>query len=332
MTMNRLMKSIFIGYILLLSLPARPQSVEAFSSVPADSILVGQQLPLDITINLPDQFNVRWPKFGDTLIRNIEIIKAEEPVRQKSVRSGQAVFSQRLHITSFDTGIFYLPAIPVEFSTGSDTVYYQALTNPLMIYVGSVDVDTAGSFRPIKDNVSVPLTFTEIFPWIIGILGLAFLAFIILRFIVKRGSRLDTITEKTMPSAPPHLIALHELEELRHSKLWQSGQTKLYYTRLSEIVRIYIEHQFAILAVEMTTHEILTAIEPLNINTEATRKLASSLQLSDLVKFAKAQPSALENDLCLQHMIDFVHESYGNFINGGIASEESFDSNNQVNR
>ncbi len=332
MKISRLIKSFLLGFVLLLSGPALNQNVEAFITVPSDSILVGQRLPLDITINLPEQFTVRWPKFGDTLIKNIEILKAEEPARQKSSVAGQASFSQRLYLTSFDTGFYYLPAIPVEFSTGPDTVFYQALTNPLMIYVGSVDVDTAGTFKPIKDNVSVPLTFAEVLPWIIGILGLALLIFLILRFVVRRGSRLETIAEKIIPTIPPHIHALNELEELRHSKLWQSGQIKLYYTRLSEIVRVYLENQFSILAVEMTTDEILGAIRPLEINAEATNKLSTALQLSDLVKFAKAQPSALEHEICLQHMIDFVQESYGNLIAAANDTEEDFTNDKQVNR
>jgi hypothetical protein len=50
------------------------------------------------------------------------------------------------------------------------------------------------------------------------------------------------------------------------------------------------------------------------------------------VKFAKAQPSALENDLCLQHLIDFVNESYGNIMAGSTSPEEEKTIENQANR
>jgi len=321
-----------LGLLLLLNIAASGQNVEARSSIPTDSILIGQKLPLDILISLPEQFVVSWPVWGDTLIKSIEISSTEEPVRLKSAKAGQAVYRYRINITSFDTGFYYLPAIPVGFSTGTDSVIYQALTNPLMLYVGSVDVDTNEAFKPIKEPLKVPVTFAEVLPWVIGFLALGLIIFLIILYLVKRSSRLETITEKAVPSVAPHLLALEQFEELRHSKLWQSGRTKDYHTRLSDIVRTYIENQFSLMAVEMTTDEILKAIVPLKINPAACHKLASSLQLADLVKFAKAQPSALENDLCLQHLIDFVNESYGNIMAGSTSPEEEKTIENQANR
>ncbi len=46
-----------------------------------------------------------------------------------------------------------------------------------------------------------------------------------------------------------------------------------------------------------------------DINEEISSKLKSALQLADLVKFAKAKPTPLENDLCLNHCVDFVKET-----------------------
>lgn len=332
MKTKRILLLISLGLILLFGTPANSQNVEAISSIPTDSILIGQQLPLEIQISLPEQFIVKWPVWGDTLVKNIEITGVEEPVRLKSTKAGHALYRYRMNITTFDTGFYYLPAIPIGFSTGTDSVFYEALTNPLMIYVGSVDVDTNQAFRPIKEPLKVPITFAELLPWILGLLALGLIIFLIIRYLVKRSSRLETITEKPVPSLAPHLLALEQFEELRHSKLWQSGRTKDYYTRLSEIVRTYIENQFSLMAVEMTTDEILMAIGPLRINPDAGKKLASSLQLADLVKFAKAQPSALENDLCLQHLIDFVNESYGNFTAVNTTPETEVINENQANR
>ena len=33
------------------------------------------------------------------------------------------------------------------------------------------------------------------------------------------------------------------------------------------------------------------------------------LHLADLVKFAKAHPTPLENDVCLNHCVDFINET-----------------------
>jgi len=92
-------------------------------------------------------------------------------------------------------------------------------------------------------------------------------------------------------------------------KLWQAGKVKEYYPELTDIVRVYIEDRFAVMAIEMTTHEILDGLKKHLINDEAMQKLRGSLELADLVKFAKANPTPLENDTCLNHGIDFVNET-----------------------
>jgi hypothetical protein len=46
-----------------------------------------------------------------------------------------------------------------------------------------------------------------------------------------------------------------------------------------------------------------------NVNGQAREKLLKTLTLADLVKFAKEQPLPVENDLSLNHCIDFVRET-----------------------
>ena len=285
------------------------QSVVATMSLPADTILIGQKLPLNIEISAPDNFNIYWPFWGDTLVSALEIVNTTEPEQVSSGKNTQSS-RQTLQITSFDSGFYYIPAQKIQFSVGTDTSKFEALTNPLMLQVNSVSVDTTLAFKPIKGPVKLPITFAEILPWIIGILGMALLVFLVMKYFVNRSSRLRNIVESPKPLIPPYVTAMNELEQLRHQKLWQSGRVKEYYTILADIVRVYIEHQFGVMAVEMTTDEIMKGIKPLGINNDAVSKLAQSLELSDLVKFAKAQPSALENDLCLNHIIDFVRESH----------------------
>lgn len=285
------------------------QSVVATMSIPADTILIGQKLPLNIEINAPDNFNIYWPFWGDTLSSAIEIVSTGQPEEVSSGKNTQSS-RQTLQITSFDSGFYYIPAQKIQFSVGTDTSKFEALTNPLMLQVNSVSVDTTLAFKPIKGPVKLPVTFTEVLPWLIGILGIALLVFLVMKYFVNRSSRLRNIVESPKPLIPPYVTAMNELEQLRHQKLWQSGRVKEYYTILADIVRVYIEHQFGVMAVEMTTDEIMKGIKPLGINSDAVSKLAQSLELSDLVKFAKAQPSALENDLCLNHIIDFVRESH----------------------
>ena len=62
-------------------------------------------------------------------------------------------------------------------------------------------------------------------------------------------------------------------------------------------------------APEMTSDEIMENLYNLNKNKEANEKMKSVLQLADLVKFAKSHPTPLENDISLNHVVDFVNET-----------------------
>ena len=79
---------------------------------------------------------------------------------------------------------------------------------------------------------------------------------------------------------------------------------------MSDIAREYIEGQFKVNAVEMTTDDILRDVKALDFPAEVYGKLKNSMELSDLVKFAKYTTSPLENDNAMAEMTDFVNESY----------------------
>jgi hypothetical protein len=103
--------------------------------------------------------------------------------------------------------------------------------------------------------------------------------------------------------------AIRKLEELRLARVWQSGKVKQYHSSLTDIMKNYLKRRFGFDAPEMTSDEILDELKVHNINQETTEKLKGVMQLADLVKFAKAQPTPLENDLSLEHCIDFVKET-----------------------
>ncbi|MBN2236982.1 MAG: hypothetical protein JW729_05450, partial [Bacteroidales bacterium] len=185
--------------------------------------------------------------------------------------------------------------------------------------VFSVDADTTQPIKPIVGPMKEPYTLMEILPWIIFGAAVLVLIFTMFYFYRKRKKK-PIFKSKEEPKIAPNVKALDALAVLRLKKLWQAGKVKAYHTELTEIVRTYIEDRFGIMAVEMTTDEILVEIKPIIANAVAINKLKSSLELADLVKFAKANPTALENDTSLNFAVDFVNES--NAQNSVLQEEE----------
>ena len=131
------------------------------------------------------------------------------------------------------------------------------------------------------------------------------------------------------PAIPPYTKAIDSLENLRQQKLWQAGKTKEYYSSLTDIAREYIEGQFDVNAVEMTTDDILEEIKPLKFNDEVFAKFKDTMELADLVKFAKYAASNLENDIAMNNMTDFVNESYAHYRDMK-AKEEMIEANKKA--
>ena len=97
-------------------------------------------------------------------------------------------------------------------------------------------------------------------------------------------------------------VSSYELEE---KELYQKGKTKQYHTKISEIIRRYIEKRFNFIALEQTTEEILVEIKN-KIKVEEYTHLKIILERSDLAKFAKTKPTSAKNKQSMDLAKEFV--------------------------
>ena len=114
---------------------------------------------------------------------------------------------------------------------------------------------------------------------------------------------------------PAHVIAFRELDKLKEEKIWEKGQVKLYYTRLTEVSRQYIERQYGIPAMEQTSHEIMKAFKKSNREDSLLDEMLKELlELADLVKFAREDPLPVDNQTNLNNAYLFVQKTYPLFV------------------
>ncbi len=296
---RRLVPVVLFG---LLSLSVLGQKVHV--SIDTNAILIGQQVKVNINYQLPSNKQGYFPNLPDSLGPNLEIVsrtKIDTTFKNDSIN-----FHQQLKVTAFDSGYFVLPAFPFGYASKGDTAMQTIVSDPLLISVFTVDADTTQAIKPLLGPLPEPYTLMEFLPWIGFVLALAALIFAGFYFYRKRQKK---PLFKSKPRIPADEKALDALARLRLKKLWQAGKVKDYYSELTDIIRVYIEERFEVMAIEMTTHEIVQGLENKSINNQALAKLKGSLELADLVKFAKANPSALENDTSLNNGIDFINET-----------------------
>ncbi len=293
--------------ILVLGSGLMAQQTRAWSSLDSNAIMIGDHVKYELGITVPKEMIVNWPLLIDTLTSNIEIIKSS---RIDTTYSGTDIsLYQQFIITSFDSGYFEIPPTDFKFRHINDSNYFTTSTGMLFLQVYVPEVDTSQAFKPLVGPIKEPYTFTEILPWLIVVTAAIILIVFIIFYIIRRKKRQPIFKRKPKPVLPAHVLAINKFEELRLAKIWQAGHLKKYYSQLTDIVREYMVNRYNFDAPEMTSYEIITKLHEFGINKEAMSKLEGVLHLSDMVKFAKAVPTALENDLGLTHCVDFVNET-----------------------
>jgi hypothetical protein len=288
------------------------QDIKAVAKLDSNVIMIGQQIKLELSIQYRvdkgRDVKVTFPSIADTLRKEVEVV-SQSKVDTIVNKNDPFLFTQTktLYITSFDSGYWALP--PFKFEVNTDSA--GAFTEPLLLQVNTVAVDTTQAIKDIKGP------YEETYSWVDWLkdhmsfvyAGLALIvAIIIIIVLVRRMRKIPppmVIEEK--PVVPAHIIALEKLEKLKSEKLWQEGKLKLYYSSLTDILREYIENRFKISAMEQTTDEILFGFRNVAVDEESKGKLKLVLTLSDLVKFAKEQPLAQENETSMNNVYDFIN-------------------------
>jgi hypothetical protein len=130
-------------------------------------------------------------------------------------------------------------------------------------------------------------------------LGFVALGLAVFYFIYKRKPKLKE-TQRYDQKIPAHIQAIKELDILESEKLWQNGKVKEYYSRLTDILRLYLERRFSFPALESTTSEIMEQIKVILSGSDILLNLRFVLELADLVKFAKNIPLPEENSRVME--------------------------------
>ena len=306
---------LMIGLMLGLGGMASAQQVEASAKVQDDHVAVGKPFSLDLTMKVPYGYYVEWNEFAtDTLSAQLDILKRGE-IQRTADADSNIVVQQQLTLMTFDTGYVQVPSVALTYAKSAENqMRMKAYTEPILLYSSTITVDTTQAFRPMMPPIEQPVSMKEVFPWILGVLLLALAGLAVWYFVKHRKPKLDENGEPVKgPVTPPYDKAIGDLESLKQQKLWQTGKVKEYYSNLTDIAREYIEGQFKVNAVEMTTDDILQEVRELDFNPELFGKLKDTMELADLVKFAKYTTSPLENDNAMSDMTDFVNDSYAHY-------------------
>jgi hypothetical protein len=287
------------------------QGYKATAKLEPHTILIGDQVNLNLNFSFPSGTQVVWPSIKDTILGNIQVISRTKVDTSWSADKKNLQLRQELRLTCFDSGFYTIPPIRFYYRNLPDTTIRFEQTEIQILTVHTLAIDTTLAIKPIKGPVKIPFSILEYLPWIIaGLLFLAIAGFLIY-YLIKRKKGEPIFLLRPSVKYQPHEWALMELEKLRKKKLWQAGKMKEYYTELTDILRKYIEDRFRLMAMESTTGEILEDLEEkIGIQKEFRTTLGKILSMADLVKFAKYMPLPEDHEQSMEDAVDFINKTY----------------------
>ena len=286
-----------------------------------DSILIADQVEYGFTLEgvadgtalaLPD-----WSSLSNdtlTIVRDwkTDTLRFDKKAHKRDIRAS-------IVLAPFEEGEYILPPIyALRGTPGSepDTLVFE----PVTMTVTTIQIDTA-TFTPhdIKGQITYPVTFAEVVPWVLGAIGLAALVLLVI-WLIRRYSRRG---EDSKPKDPPYVVALRGLDRWRGDKFWAPDKQKTFYSGVTDTLKEYIDAEFGVDAPEMTTAELFEALKGReDITPEMFERLKKLFETADFVKFAKLTLPPEENAGVLPTAVSFVTETYQKQLQGEEAQEK----------
>ena len=277
-------------------------AVAQLAVLDTNTILIGDQIKLNISVELNLNEECNWPQFTDSVYEKVEIIKKYNLNETETENS--KIISQQVVLTCFDSGSYYLP--PIVFNENKKTEGLLLNVNTIAINDSSAMMDITDTKIGTKDDYT-PEEITEkrkrfwiMIAWIIGILLLLFLIY----YLIKKYKKGESLITKRKIVIPPHITALNKLQNLNKKKLWQKGELKEYYSELSLILREYTENRFNFQALELPTSDIIRNLTQLD--SDLLSKLEFVLQKADNIKYAKGLSLDEENKENMKKSKEFI--------------------------
>lgn len=291
---------------------AAPTDITVKASLDSATLEMGRRTALHVevfgTIDVADSAATAVELvIPDSLRSSIEVSGITD-AEVTDLGNGRARFLRDIIIQGFDSGVYTLP--PVLYIT-PDSAFP---SNETVLKVYPVAVDSLKTINDYADVVSPRRQLLDYLPdWMARYWWWILIALVVIAagvYIYIRKRRGGSI----IPAAPvkkenPVEAALRQLGELREEKLCQRGEEKQYYTRLTDILRVYLHDRFGINAMEMTSTQIRHALRHNDETRTSTDLMGRILEMADFVKFAKVRPLPDDNVAAMNQAVRFIDDT-----------------------
>jgi len=291
------MKKLLSILTLLFTTLAWAQSVSFSAEIDTNRILIGDQFTLQLKGEVNEGTSFDWPIIPDTVsgLDFVDISKIDT-----TTKDGIWQLSQKLTLTSFDSGYVAIP--PLSLKANGEEASSQALA----IAVDMPQLSEEQDYYDIKEPMEPPFDWMPILIGLGILIVLAVGIWLLIEWLKKRKANKELTPEQMMS---PYEYAQLQITEIEKEELLKAGKTKEYYSRLTDVMRLYMERQMNINAMESTADELIDKMKELRLATELKEKIDRLLHLSALVKYAKEKPGVSQNDEALITVKHFLEQT-----------------------
>lgn len=275
--------------LLLLYWPAAAQDAGTDSAVLAGEVraslvvdnetpFIGQPITMTFVVNAPPGTAVTaWPQFPPGQV--FDVLETGEP--STAEYSDHVTHQQRLQIALWQTGAHLTPELFVGYRL-ADGREGQAPVTSAYIEVRSVLNPPDVALRPLKPLQRLP--HTPLWVYALAVTGAAVVPLFGRWWLLRRRWRARNGSQQGSP-AQVAILSLRALQE-------RGLPAVEVYARTAEHLRRYLLERFEVRAGEMTTRELLRALDREGLSQGELQQLQQILEQADLVKFAGFEPGS----------------------------------------
>lgn len=221
-----------------------------------------------------------------------------EIVERKLFRTPAQTDSIEFQLQFFGTGDLQISGISLGIVNG-DITEDVALPD-VVVPFKTLLVEEEPQLRPIKDIYAFAINWV---PYLLLLLLLILIGWVLVRYMRRY---LQSKPEQKPIEIEVFSNPLERLEKkllsLRSDASLIERDFKPFYTLLGDALREYLEEVHELMALEMTTRELMRDMERRMVDPDLTRQTGVVLRLADMVKFAKFEPS-------IEQALDSIREA-----------------------
>jgi len=256
---------------------------EVRAAVDSTQVLIGAQLNYTLQVKTDSLAQISFP--DPLAVAPFEVLESF-PIDTLQAQQ-HYLFTKKYALIQFDSGRYYIPPQRIMIDG------FAKMTDSIKVEVTSVVVDTLKQkMYDIKPQIQLDKNYRNLLArllWVLLVLGLL-IGGLWAYFSAKRKRALREA------ALPPFERAIEALKALENSHPKAQEEYKDYYSKLTEIVRRYLEEEAKIDALESTSSQLLNKLLLLKdagkipLEKETLKNLKEVLETADLVKFARAVP------------------------------------------